>query len=185
MIKRLFDIVIALLVIILLLPIYLLIALLIRLDSAGGVVFQQKRVGLYGAPFFMYKFRSMVKNADKQGYQTQKNDLRITKVGKFIRKTSIDELPQLLNVIKGEMSIIGPRPNVFAQKDFYSKTQWEKRNSVRPGITGLAQALLRSSATADERTKLDLEYVDKHSFFYDIKIIMLTIKQILFTGNTN
>ena len=184
--KRFFDVILSVVAVLFLSPVLIVISIIIKVSSPGGILFKQERVGKLGEPFFIYKFRSMVKNADKQGlYQTQKNDARITKVGKFIRKTSIDELPQLFNVVKGDMSLVGPRPNVFAQKELYSKIEWEKRNSVCPGITGLAQALVRSIGTPDERTRLDLKYVDKQSFFYDIYIIMLTIKQVLFKGNVN
>ena len=184
--KRFFDIILSVVAVIFLSPVLIILSIIIKIDSPGNALFKQERVGKLGEPFFIFKFRSMIKNADKQGlYQTQKNDARITKVGKFIRKTSIDELPQLFNVIKGNMSLVGPRPNVFAQQELYSKSEWEKRNSVRPGITGLAQALIRSSGTPDERTRLDLKYVEKQSLFYDIYIIMLTIKQVLFKGDTN
>ena len=184
--KRLFDIVFSIIAVLLLSPVLIITSIFIKLDSSGDVVFKQERVGLLGNPFLIYKFRSMIKNANKQGsYQTHKNDSRITKVGRFIRKTSIDELPQLFNVIKGDMSLVGPRPNVFAQQELYSKIEWEKRNSVHPGITGLAQAIIRSSGTPDERTRLDLKYIDKQSLFYDIYIIILTIKQVLFKGDAN
>jgi lipopolysaccharide/colanic/teichoic acid biosynthesis glycosyltransferase len=184
--KRLFDIIFSIIAVLLLSPVLIITSIFIKLDSSGDVIFKQERVGLFGNPFLIYKFRSMIKNANKQGsYQTYKNDSRITKVGRFIRKTSIDELPQLFNVIKGNMSLVGPRPNVFAQQKLYSKSEWEKRNSVHPGITGLAQVLIRSSGTPDERTRLDLKYIDKQSFFYDIYIIILTIKQVLFKGDAN
>ena len=184
--KRFFDIIISVTAVFLLSPILIIASIMIKVDSSGDILFKQKRVGKLGKPFFIYKLRSMVENADKQGlYQTKENDIRITKVGKFIRRTSIDELPQLLNVIQGDMSLVGPRPNVFAQKELYTEGEWEKRNSVRPGITGLAQALIRSSGAPDERTRLDLKYIDKQSFFYDIYIIILTVKQVLFKGSSN
>jgi lipopolysaccharide/colanic/teichoic acid biosynthesis glycosyltransferase len=184
--KRFFDVILSISMVFLLSPILIIASIMIKMDSSGCVLFKQKRVGKLGKPFFIYKFRSMVENADKQGlYQTKENDIRITPVGRFIRRTSIDELPQLFNVIQGSMSLVGPRPNVFLQQKLYSQGEWEKRNSVRPGITGLAQALIRSSGTLDERTELDLKYIDKQSIFYDIYILKLTINQVLFKGDSN
>ena len=125
----------------------------------------------------------MVINAEKQGsYFTQDNDSRITFLGKFLRKTSLDELPQLFNVIKGDMSLVGPRPDVSQQQKLYSKKEWRTRCSVRPGITGLAQATLRSQATVQERKAMDLQYVKKKSFFLDLKIIMMTLQQVILKG---
>jgi len=181
--KRLFDIGVSLIILLLMAPPMVLIAILIKLESKGPAIFKQERVGLHGQSFFIYKFRSMIVDAANQGpYFTQKNDPRITRLGRFIRKTSLDELPQIINVLKGEMSLVGPRPNVPEQRSGYTESEWNKRNAIRPGITGLAQAKLRSAATADERTRLDLEYVDKASFSYDIWVILLTVKQILFKG---
>jgi len=177
--KRLFDIAVSLIALVLLSPIMLAVATAIKLGSPGPVLFSQQRVGVRGELFPVFKFRSMVVDATTQGpYFTQGNDPRITKVGAFLRKTSLDELPQLLNVLLGYMSLVGPRPNVPAQRDEYSQEQWDKRNIVRPGITGLAQAVKRSSATPEERTRLDLEYVDKVSIWFDIYVILLTIKQV-------
>lgn len=183
MIKRLFDIVISLALLLIALPIMGLVILLIKVESSGPAIFRQERVGLKGKVFTIYKFRSMTTDAEKQGpHFTSADDPRITKLGKFIRKTSLDELPQLLNVLKGEMSLVGPRPNVPKQKEEYTAQEWNKRNSIRPGVTGLAQARFRSAATPEQRTALDLEYVDKTSFLYDVWIILMTIKQILFKG---
>ena len=125
----------------------------------------------------------MIVEANKVGsYSTATNDPRITNIGRFIRRTSIDELPQLLNVIGGDMSLVGPRPDVPQQRSNYSQEQWELRASVKPGITGLAQAILRSDATPDERLALDLEYVQSHTLSYDIKILLKTAKQIIAKG---
>ena len=180
--KRLFDIFISLLLLILLLPIFIVVAFFIKIEG-GPVFYSQVRIGKNGELFNIYKFRSMVINASELGgYSTGKNDNRITTIGKFIRKTSIDELPQLINVIKGNMSLVGPRPNVPLQKAEYSQDDWERRNSVLPGITGLAQATLRSNATPEERLNLDLNYIQKFSFLFDLKIIVLTVKQVLFKG---
>ena len=181
--KRIFDIVTSLVMLIILSPILILTAIAIKLDSKGPILFTQQRVGRLGQEFSIYKFRSMVQNsADIGPYYTSNNDVRITKVGNFIRRTSLDELPQLLNVLKGEMSVVGPRPNVPVQRKDYSAENWDKRNSVRPGITGLHQATLRSSATPAQRLALDLEYANNASFFLDLKIILLTIKQIILKG---
>ena len=178
--KRLFDILVALVALVLLSPVMMIVAVMIKLESRGDVFFKQQRVGLDGIDFKIYKFRSMVSGADKQGpHFTSSNDSRITKVGAFLRRTSLDELPQFINVLNGTMSLVGPRPNVPAQREEYSQAEWDKRNSVRPGITGLAQAVKRSAATPEERTQLDLEYVDKSSFVYDIYVMWLTVKVVL------
>lgn len=183
MIKRLFDISVSAVLLIILMPLMTLLAILIKLESAGNVIFRQQRVGRNGEIFSIYKFRSMVVNASAQGpYFTRENDSRVTRVGRFVRKTSLDELPQLINVLKGDMSLVGPRPNIPEQEGEYTPEEWNKRNSVRPGITGLAQATLRSAATYEERTRLDLEYVDKSWFLYDIKIILMTMAQIFGKG---
>jgi lipopolysaccharide/colanic/teichoic acid biosynthesis glycosyltransferase len=170
--------------IIVLLPVIFVVALAIIIDTRGSILFSQNRIGVSGKEFKMYKFRSMSSGAENQGpHFTSPSDTRITRVGKIIRKTSLDELPQLFNVLQGKMSIVGPRPNVLVQKSEYTEEEWNKRNSVRPGITGLAQATLRSSATKLERTQLDLEYVDKSSLCFDFWIILLTIKQIFIKGS--
>jgi lipopolysaccharide/colanic/teichoic acid biosynthesis glycosyltransferase len=182
--KRLFDVCVSIMLILILFPLIMVVALLVKMGSSGPVFFMQDRVGLNGRLFKMYKFRSMVANAESQGpYFTSTGDPRITKIGRFIRKTSLDELPQLFNVLLGDMSLVGPRPNVMLQKKDYIDQEWNKRNSVRPGITGLAQAKLRSAATPKQRTMLDLEYVDKASVIFDIWIILLTIKQVLTKGS--
>ncbi len=184
MLKRAFDIVVALLLLLLFLPLFVVIAIAIRLDSSGSIFYKQERVGKNGSTFFIYKFRSMVSDADQiGGYSTSVGDPRITKVGTFLRKTSLDELPQIINVLRGDMSLVGPRPDVPAQRQNYSQADWDKRHSVRPGITGLAQATVRSEAKPGERTALDLEYVDKHSFFFDLKILVMTIQQVLGKGS--
>jgi lipopolysaccharide/colanic/teichoic acid biosynthesis glycosyltransferase len=181
--KRLIDILISLAVLVLLSWLLLLIAGLIYLYDRGPVFFRQTRVGLGGREFGMYKFRSMVVDAEKRGgYATADRDPRITPVGRFIRKTSIDELPQVINVLKGDMSIVGPRPNVPAQLPLYTSEEWRRRHSVRPGITGLAQATFRSAATQEQRTQLDLQYAADLSVKLDMKIIALTFLQVLTKG---
>lgn len=182
--KRIFDFIVSLVLVILLFPFILLISLAIIIESKGGVFFTQERVGQFTKPFPMYKFRSMVADASQKGpYFTAQGDSRITKVGAFLRKTSLDELPQLLNVLKGEMSLVGPRPDVFDQRSNYTQEEWTKRVSVKPGITGLAQATIRNVGGPGRRTALDLEYVDNVSFGLDLKILLLTVKQVLFKGS--
>jgi lipopolysaccharide/colanic/teichoic acid biosynthesis glycosyltransferase len=183
-VKRAFDVVVALVVLVAICPVLMLIAIAIRLDSPGPVVYRQRRVGLGGQVFQIFKFRSMVVNADKLGsYQTAKGDPRITRVGRILRRTSLDELPQLANVLTGDMSLVGPRPDVPEQRQFYTEDEWLKRHCVRPGITGLAQATVRSEAAAGERKALDLQYVDRKSFALDLWILLLTVKQVLFKGS--
>lgn len=179
MTKRLFDILVSGIAVLLLLPLFIVVAVAIRADSPGPVIYRQKRIGRRCQPFEIYKFRSMVSDADRiGGFSTMKGDARVTSVGRFIRRTSIDELPQLLNVLKGDMSLVGPRPDVSAQQSNYTANDWAKRHRVRPGITGLAQATARSVATPEDRTRLDLEYVDSASLATDLKIIARTVRQV-------
>ena len=181
--KRLFDIVFSAFVLLVLAPLLFVVAVTIYANDRGPVIFRQPRVGLLGSQFLILKFRSMVTNADKiGGFSTATNDPRITRIGLFIRKTSIDELPQFFNVLLGDMSIVGPRPDVPAQKKLYTEAEWAKRTSVKPGITGLAQATVRSEATPAERKRLDLEYIDHQSLLFDLQIIFMTVKQVLFRG---
>lgn len=181
--KRLLDVLLSALALIALSPAMLLVAAAIYRFDRGPIFFKQKRVGLRGREFGMYKFRSMVTDAEQRGgYSTRAQDPRITPVGRFIRRTSLDELPQLINVLLGDMSVVGPRPDVPAQKALYSEEEWRIRNSVRPGITGLAQATLRSAATPEQRKALDLQYAREGSVGFDIKIIIMTIKQVLTKG---
>ena len=155
--KRLLDILFSLFLLIITLPILLLTALFITVESKGPAVFLQKRLGLGGREFTIYKFRSMRLDAEKGGVYETKNDPRVTKVGRFIRKTSIDELPQLFNILKGEMSVVGPRPTLTYHPwklDEYTPEQ-KKRFLVRPGVTGWAQVNGRKDVMWDERLKLD------------------------------
>ncbi len=182
-VKRLMDIIIAFLAIVLLAPIIIVVSLLICIDSTGLPFYIQERLGKNGKRFNIIKFRTMVVNADQiGGYSTQPGDNRITRIGAFIRKTSIDELPQLFNVLIGDMSLVGPRPDVPAQESNYSVADLRKRLSVLPGATGLAQAIHRSDVTHNTRLKLDLEYVEKQSMLLDLKIFFLTLKQIFLKG---
>lgn len=179
-IKRLFDFLFSLILLIVLSPLFLIIAVLIKLDSEGEVFFRQERAGLNGRPFMIYKFRTMVKNAEKigDGYYTGENDPRITRIGKFLRKTSLDELPQLINILKGEMSVIGPRPTLMYQVEKYDDFQ-RKRLLMRPGVTGLAQVNGRNSLSWPERIKYDVYYVENWSLWMDIKIFFKTFLVVL------
>ena len=182
--KRLLDLSLSLLALLLLSPVLLLAAFAIAVESGRPVLFVQQRVGRGGREFGMLKFRSMVKDAVAIGpYYTATDDPRITRVGRFIRRTSIDELPQLLNVIKGEMSLVGPRPNVPVQRAGYSESDWAERCSVRPGITGLAQALLRSEGTHQQCLALDLQYVREARLGLDFRIMVLTAKRLSGRGS--
>ena len=177
--KRAMDIVLAMAALLALAPLLLGAALAIALETGLPVLFRQTRVGLNGREFGMYKFRSMVKNAAQVGpYFTTDNDPRITRVGRFVRRTSIDELPQLINVLKGEMSLVGPRPDVPAQRSLYTPVDWAQRCSVRPGITGLAQALYRSDSTEVQRLEADLRYTREASLWLDLKICWWTVRRL-------
>ncbi len=177
--KRGMDIVLSLAALLALAPLLLGAALAIALETGFPVVFRQTRLGLNGREFGMYKFRSMVKNAAQMGpYFTTDKDPRITRVGRFIRRTSIDELPQLINVLKGDMSLVGPRPDVPVQRSLYTEADWAERCSVRPGITGLAQALYRSEATYEQRLNADLRYAREASIWLDLQILVLTIRRL-------
>lgn len=177
MAKRLFDIVASLAALLLLSPLLLGAALAVWLGSGRPVLFQQVRIGRGGREFRMLKFRSMVPNAAALGpYFTEANDPRITPVGRFLRKSSIDELPQLLNVLAGDMSLVGPRPDTPAQRAHYTEAQWQARHAVRPGITGLAQATYRSDCTHEQRLALDLDYARAPGLWRDLGIILRTVR---------
>ena len=187
--KRAIDILVSLVALILLSPIFLIVSIMIKLDSKGPVFFLQKRIGLNGKMFKLYKFRTMKLNADKElrailekdeaarkEYEENKkleNDPRITKIGNFIRKLSIDELPQLINILKGEMTLIGPRPYLYREKKDMG-IYYEKIITVKPGLTGLWQVSGRSNVSFKERLKLDEEYIDNISMKNDIKIFFKT-----------
>ena len=182
--KRCLDIAISLTALVLLSPVFLLAALAIIVGNGFPVFFRQTRLGLGGREFKMLKFRSMRKNAAETGpYFTQANDSRITPVGHFIRRTSIDELPQVINVLRGDMSLVGPRPDVPVQRSLYSDADWAQRCSVRPGITGLAQALLRSEGTEAQRLEMDLRYVRQCHVWLDLKIMWWTLARLSGKGS--
>jgi lipopolysaccharide/colanic/teichoic acid biosynthesis glycosyltransferase len=176
--KRLFDLFVVLVALILLSPIFIIAFFIIFIADGFPVFYIQQRVGLNGKMFNLYKFRSMKKNSDKLGSTTFKNDDRIFLGGRFLRKYKIDELAQLLNVLKGEMSIVGPRPTVM--EDFNKMTTAQKkRNIAVPGLTGLAQISGNTSLKWPERIKLDLEYIEKQSFLFDLQIIFKTFLMVL------
>lgn len=185
--KRIFDFVLSLLGLILLSPVFLVIAYLIKKeDRTSPIIFKQERVGKNGEIFYMYKFRSMVNNAEfllkdllhlneVEGAMFKiEKDPRITKIGRFIRATSIDELPQLWNVLKGDMSLVGPRPPLQREVELYSKYE-KQRLLVVPGCTGLWQATSRNEVGFNEMVELDLTYIKNKSIIYDFKIILMTI----------
>ena len=174
-VKRGIDLIMAVLLLIIFLIPMLIIAVLIKLDSKGPVLFKQKRTGLKGKVFNLYKFRSMVTDNDVHDFS--KGDQH-TKVGNVLRKTSLDELPQIINILKGEMSFIGPRPWITDYYDNMNEKQ-RHRNDVLPGITGLAQAKGRNNISINEKINYDLEYVKNYSFRQDVKIVFLTIKTVL------
>ena len=175
--KRLIDFMSSLILLILLVVPFLAIAIIIKFDSKGNVFYRQVRITKDTQPFKIFKFRTMFSNADQiGGYSTAQNDSRITKVGAFLRKTSLDELPQIINVLLGEMSLIGPRPDVPAQKENYTEHEWTQRHRVLPGITGLAQCRNRHNLSNSSRKKYDIFYNRKVSLVLDIKIILWTRK---------
>jgi undecaprenyl phosphate N,N'-diacetylbacillosamine 1-phosphate transferase len=181
--KRAIDITVSLFALLLLSPVMALIAITIRLDSIGPVFFRQQRLSRGGAPFTLFKFRTMIvdapdiRNADGSTFNSP-SDNRVTRVGSFLRRTSLDELPQVFNVLTGEMSLVGPRPDQVDQCRFYSESGWRRR-IVKPGITGLAQINGRNAITWKERTEIDLEYVARQSLLLDLKILWQTIPYVL------
>ena len=184
--KRAFDFAASLLGLIILSPLFLIIAVLIKLDSKGPVVFKQERVGKDGELFTIYKFRTMVENAENMGagYRVKNKDPRITNIGNFLRKTSLDELPQLINIVKGEISIVGPRPTLEYQVKEYNEYQWQ-RLKVKPGVTGLAQINGRQSLTWKGKIDYDVQYVNNRSFLLDLKIIFKTFFILFDTSTTH
>ena len=190
--KRFIDITLSLLAIILCAPLFCLVALLIKIDSSGSVFFKQKRVGKNGKEFTVYKFRSMKQNAEEQLFemdeytqhnaqdikQRLKDDPRITRVGKYIRKTSIDELPQLINILKGDMSVVGPRPLATYEHEELDNFQ-QQRAIVKPGLTCFWQVSGRSLLDEKTRTELDIKYVHSFNFFTDVKLIAKTVPVVV------
>jgi len=175
--KRWIDIGGAILLFLLLAPFMLLIALLIRITMGAPVLFRQQRPGLHGKPFTLYKFRTMTDARDEQG-NLLPDEQRLTRLGRFLRSTSLDELPELWNVLKGDMSLVGPRPLLMEYLPLYTPEQF-RRHEVRPGITGWAQIHGRNALSWEERFTLDVWYVDHVSFWLDLKILALTLWKVL------
>jgi exopolysaccharide biosynthesis polyprenyl glycosylphosphotransferase len=183
--KRLFELFFCTLLLILTFPVLIITAILIKLESPGPVFYRQERNGLNGKPFYVIKFRSMRNDAEKDGPQwASKNDARVTRIGQFIRKTRIDELPQLLNVFKGEMSLIGPRPErpVFTEQFAKEIPAFKDRLLVKPGLTGWAQVNGGYDITPKEKLDLDLYYIRNQSMALDMKIVFRTVWVVL-SGN--
>ena len=191
--KRLVDITISLILSVVSIPIFLIVALLVKIDSKGPVFYKHKRIGKNGKTIYLYKFRSMYNDSEERLKEMLKDpkirkeweenykidhDPRVTRVGKILRRTSIDELPQILNVLKGDMSLIGPRPLVEGEIDKYGKNK-AKLLSVTPGVTGWWACNGRSCRTYEDRIKLELYYVDHMSLWLDIKIIFKTIIEVI------
>lgn len=190
-VKRIIDIIIGSIGLIICLPIFIIIGIIIKLDSKGPVFFKHKRIGKHGNKLEIYKFRTMIDNAEeamkyfteeqkkefKENFKLE-NDPRVTRVGKILRKTSLDELPQIINILKGEMSIIGPRPIVETELEKYGKDR-EKFLSVAPGLTGNWAANGRSDVSYEERMALELDYIENRSLMLDLKIFFKTIGSVL------
>ena len=175
--KRLFDLISSFIGLLFLLPVIVLIVLLVRLKIGSPIFFKQARPGLNGNLFNMYKLRSMTSECDKDG-NLLSDEVRLTKFGKFLRSTSLDELPGLWNVLKGDLSLVGPRPLLVEYLPLYSEKQ-SKRHEVKPGITGWAQVNGRNAISWDEKFDLDLWYVDNQSIWLDIKILWMTVKKVI------
>jgi lipopolysaccharide/colanic/teichoic acid biosynthesis glycosyltransferase len=188
-IKRIIDILGSLIGMIILLPLFVIIAILIKLTSEGPVFFRQERLGKDGKVFKILKFRTMVVNAEKIGDGLKvksENDSRITKIGRFLRATSLDELPQLWNVFIGQMSLVGPRPpaTYFPYDGYENYPDWtKKRFLMRPGMTGLAQVTVRNSVSWDEKIIIDNKYIDSFNIWLDIKILFFTIFKVIKAEN--
>ncbi|MGH2110169.1 sugar transferase [Aerococcus urinaeequi] len=175
-IKRLLDFILSLIGLIVLSPILIIVAILVRLKLGGPVLFTQNRVGKNSEIFKLYKFRTMTSEVDSEG-KLLPDEVRLTKFGKTLRSTSLDELPELWNIIKGDMSIVGPRPLLVSYIPLYSEFQ-VRRHEVRPGLTGLAQVNGRNAISWPKRFAFDVEYVDKVSFLLDVKILIQTVGKV-------
>lgn len=176
-IKRVFDIVFSLFALILLSPVLLILAVLIKLNLGSPILFKQQRPGLHGKVFTIYKFRTMTDEKDETG-ELLDDHLRLTKFGRFLRSTSMDELPELLNILKGDMSFIGPRPLLVEYLPLYNNEQM-RRHEVRPGLSGLAQVNGRNELSWEEKFYHDIYYVDNVSLYLDLKIFFLTLRKVI------
>lgn len=176
-IKRILDIILSLIAIIITLPIFLIVGILILIFIGQPAIFRQKRPGKNEKIFTMYKFRTMTNKKDEDG-NLLPDELRLTKLGKFLRKTSLDEIPEFINILKGDMSFVGPRPLLVEYLPYYTEEE-HHRHDVRPGLTGLAQVSGRNLLFWEERFQLDIKYVNNVTFLNDAKIILKTIKTVL------
>lgn len=178
LIKRTFDLSLGVFGLLAALPAFLLIAILIKLEDGGPVLYVHPRIGKDGKPFPFFKFRTMKVDSDKSGFEIEAGDSRILRIGHFLRRWSIDETPQLLNILRGEMSFIGPRPTLGYQVETYTQRQ-RGRLAVLPGVTGLAQVSGRNSLTWPERIELDLKYIDEYSLALDLEILLRTFGTVV------
>ncbi len=177
--KRCFDFISSLMGIIIFSPILLLLALIVKCTSPGPILFKQRRIGKDNQEFMIYKFRTMRIDTPNVATHLLKNpEQYITPIGKFMRKTSLDELPQLFNILKGEMSVVGPRPALYNQYDLIEMRTKANVHKVRPGLTGLAQVSGRDELKLDKKVYFDQQYLEKQSFLYDLKLIFLTIAKV-------
>lgn len=181
--KRLFDLVVSLGLILTLFPVIIIVGIVVRLGIGSPIIFKQKRPGLHGKPFYLYKFRTMNNKTDSFG-SLLPDDVRLTPLGRFLRRLSLDELPQLINVIRGDLSLVGPRPLLMEYLPLYTNEQ-AKRHYVRPGITGWAQVNGRNSISWEEKFQMDVWYVNNHSFILDIKILILTVVKVVRSEGIN
>lgn len=177
-IKRCMDFILSLIALVILSPVFIIVAILVRIKLGSPVIFKQKRPGKDGKIFCMYKFRTMTDEKDTEG-NLLPDEQRLTRFGKILRSTSLDELPELLNILKGDMSIVGPRPLLVKYLPLYNERQ-RRRHEVRPGFTGLAQVNGRNSIGWEEKFEWDVNYVEHVTFWNDIKIIVKTIKTVLY-----
>ena len=174
--KRIFDLIVSIILLLIFIIPILLISIVVLISMGSPILFKQKRPGLHGKPFYIYKFRRMTNETDEHG-NVLPTEQRITKLGKVLRKLSLDELPQLFNVLKGDISLVGPRPLLMEYLPLYNEEQ-ARRHEVKPGITGWAQVNGRNAITWEERFELDVWYVDNQSFWLDIKILLLTVLKV-------
>lgn len=179
-VKRIIDIVLSLIALIILIPFFIIFAIIIKAESKGPILFKQKRVGKNKENFTIYKFRTMRTDTPKDmpTHMLKNAETYITKFGNFMRKTSIDELPQIINILKGDMSIIGPRPALWNQEDLIAERDKYNANSIRPGLTGWAQVNGRDELPIPIKAKFDGEYIERISFLFDLKIFFKTIKNV-------
>jgi lipopolysaccharide/colanic/teichoic acid biosynthesis glycosyltransferase len=179
--KRLFDVVLSAIALLVLLPVFILLSLLVLIYLGRPILYSQNRPGKNGQPFKMHKFRTMTNATDDSG-RLLPNEERLTGFGRFLRSTSLDELPELINVIKGDMSIVGPRPLLMEYLELYTRKE-SRRHEVRPGITGLAQIRGRNSLSWRNKFRYDIFYVDHHNLFLDVKLICETVGKVLKRSN--